>query len=255
MAASKPEVQSKNGTPAEKAVRQDSGKICEFMTYSGREAFKRMRTNAMLALSAEQKKCYVIGVTSGQVSEGKSTVAINLTYSLAELGKRVLLIDGDLRRPSVHEKLKCDNTPGLTEAILGIDKLRKALRRYTSTTDDTHFDFIVSGSLPDNPSELLNSDRFQRILEAACENYDYVILDLPPVNIVIDAVNAAKYTDGMLIVVRENHCPKRVLIECVEQLRYANANILGFVLNGCVESAVKRYRYNQKYYQYYGSAR
>ena len=81
---------------------------------------------------------------------------------------------------------------------------------------------------------------------------DYVIVDLPPVNAVIDAVNVAKHTDGLVVVLREDHCPRYVLNECMEQLRYAKANILGFVMNGCVAGTGKRYQYGQKYYYHYG---
>ena len=80
---------------------------------------------------------------------------------------------------------------------------------------------------------------------------DYVIVDLPPVNAVVDAVNVSKYVDGLVVVIREDHCPRHVLTECMDQLRYAKANILGFVMNGCVAGAGKRYQYyNQKYYRY-----
>ena len=118
---------------------------------------------------------------------------------------------------------------------------------YKSTTDNTRFDIITGGEIPDHPSELLNSTRFQKLMEVVASAYDYVILDLPPVGPVVDAVVVSKITEGLLVVIRENHCPRYALDDCMEQLRYAKANILGFVLNGCVEGASKRYQYNQKY--------
>ena len=226
-----------------------NGKICEYMTYSGREAIKRLRTNVMIALDDGSKKNRIIGVTSAQPSEGKSTVSINLAYSLAELGKTVVLIDGDMRRPTVHESVGINLTPGLSDVLNGSENLNNSIVRYQSTTDQTHFDMITSGAIPDNPSELLNSSRFKKFLEVVSGAFDIVLIDLPPVNTVVDAVNVCQYIDGMIFVIRENHCPNYVLASAIEQLRYAKANILGFVMNGCVEGAGKHYQYKQPYYQ------
>ena len=242
-----PETGAPNVINPKKRDPKRTSKICENLPYSGREAFKRLRTNVLIALNQE-KKCQVIGVTSAQPSEGKSTITINLAYSLAELKKSVLLIDGDMRRPTVHSAVGCEIAPGLSEILSGSQNLKDSIVRYKSRSDDTCFDLIPGGSCPDNPSELLNSSRFQKLLEVVSNVYDYVLVDLPPVNAVVDAVNASKYTDGLVVVIRENHCPRFVLDTCLEQLRYAKANILGFVMNGCVEGSGKRYQYNQPYY-------
>ena len=229
-----------------------TARACEYLTYSGKEAFKRLRTNALIALGESDKKCRIIGVTSAQPSEGKSTVSVNLAYSLAELGKSVLVIDGDMRRPAVHEIVGASQTPGVSEILTGKSGLNEAIVRYKSTTDGTVFDIIPGGEIPDHPAELLNSSRFGKILEVVATVFDYVIVDLPPVNAVIDAVNVSKYVDGLVVVLREDHCPRYVLNECMEQLRYAKANILGFVMNGCIEGAGKHYQYqyrNQPYYR------
>lgn len=247
------EVGERNPVGAEKKKNRRTAKVCEYMTYSGQEAFKRLRTNATIALGENpEKKCSVIGVTSAQPSEGKSTVTINLAYSYAELGKSVLLIDGDMRRPTVHSYINAQISPGLSEVLTGIENLQNAVIRYKSSADGTFFDLIPAGSLPDNPSELLNSSRFQKLIEVASGEYEYIIVDLPPVNAVVDAVSASKFTDGLVVVIRENYCPRSVLASCVEQLQYAKANILGFVMNGCVGGAGKRYHYNSQYYYHYG---
>ena len=227
-----------------------TAKICEYMTFSGREAFKRLRANMMIALSSKQGK--VVGVTSAQAAEGKSTVTINLAYSLAELGGSVMLIDCDMRRPAIHDNVGANQSPGLSDVLMGKVNLNDAVVTYRSSTDDTSYDIVTGGEIPDHPSELLNSGRFQKLIEVVSAAYDYVILDLPPVGPVIDAVVASKCTDGLLVVIRENHCPRFVLDDCMAQLKYAKANILGFVLNGCVEGAEKRYQYNQKYAYSYG---
>ncbi len=228
-----------------------TGKLCEHMTYAAREAFKRLRTNVMMALPEEEgNRCKVIGITSAQPSEGKSTVAVNLAYSLAQLGKSVILVDGDMRCPSLHDKLGIRLEPGLSDLLTKEDKVGTVVVPYKSNEGNTMFNIITAGEIPGNPSELLNSKRFvtlMKMLSSACE---YVILDLPPIDAVVDAVNASKLTDGMIVVVRENNCPRSILADCMEQLKYAKANVLGFVVNGSVEGASKRYQYSNRYYQY-----
>lgn len=242
------EVKQSKQVNADKKNPRLSAKIGEYMTYSGREAFKRLRTNVMIALGEDKgKRCRVIGVTSAQPSEGKSTVSINLAYTIAELGKTVLLIDGDMRRPSIHNAVGEKFSPGLSEVLNGTENLKNTIVRYQSSTNETYFDLVFSGDFPDNPSELLNSSRFQKLIEVVSTVYDVIIIDLPPVNAVVDAVNVSKVTDGLIVVIRENHCPRAILADCMEQLQYAKANILGFVMNGCMEGAGKRYQYSQHY--------
>lgn len=228
-------------------------KICEYMTYSAREAFKRMRTNVLISLGEQSEKGNnIIGITSAQPSEGKSTVSINLAYSLAELGKSVILLDCDLRRPTIHTKMGIQQTVGLTEVLSGNENLAKTPVRYKSTANNVYFDVIVAGKLLENPSELLSSQNFRKVLEMASSTYDVVILDLPPVNVVIDAAVVAQLTDGLVLVIREKHCPRFVLEDCMQQLQYVKANILGFVMNGSVNGAGKRYQYGKAYK--YGNA-
>lgn len=230
-----------------------SGKICEFMTYSAREAFKRLRTNAMISLGEKaEKDTIVIGVTSAQPGEGKSTIAINLAYTLAELGKSVILLDCDLRRPSIHVKMGFSQAPGLTEVLNGVENLKDTVKHYQSSTNNVWFDLITAGDFPENPSEILGSRDFLQLLDVARSAYDMVIMDLPPVNAVIDAAVVSKLTDGLLLVIRENHCPRFVLRDCMEQLQYAKADILGFVLNGSINGAGKRYQYGKAYRYDYG---
>lgn len=228
-------------------------KLCEHMTYSAREAFKRMRTNVLISLGEKSPKGNnIIGVTSAQPSEGKSTISINLAYSLAELGKSVILIDCDLRRPTIHTKMDIQQTIGLTEVLSGNENLGNTPVRYKSSSNNVFFDVIVAGQLLDNPAELLSSQNFRQVLEVVGESYDVVILDLPPVNVVVDAAVVAQLTDGLVLVIRENHCPRFVLKDCMEQLQYVKANILGFVMNGSVNGAGKRYQYGKAYR--YGNA-
>lgn len=250
------DVKEQNYVNGRRKNSQKTARICEYMTYSGREAFKRLRTNVMISLGDKAKgKNNIIGITSAQPSEGKSTVAINLAYSLAELDKSVILLDCDLRRPSIHANIGIPQIPGMTEVLSGEENLSDVAKRYKSTVNDICFDIIVAGVLPNNPSEILSSSRFTRLLEAVSEAYDVVILDLPPVNAVVDAAEVSGVTDGLVVVIRENHCARYVLKDCMEQLQYAKANILGFVLNGSVGGNKryqygKAYRYDNAYYQY-----
>ena len=125
------------------------------------------------------------------------------------------------------------------------------MRHYKSSNSETAFDLIPSGESPKNPSELLNSDRMSKLLETLSTAYDYIVVDLPPIGAVIDAVSVARELDGMLVVIRENSCPRGLLNECMQQLNYANVNILGFVVNGALEGSSKKYQYG-KYGAYGG---
>lgn len=247
------EVKEHNKSRTGKSNPLKSMKLCEYMTYSAREAFKRMRTNVLISLGEQSEKGNnVIGITSAQPSEGKSMISINLAYSLAELGKSVILLDCDLRRPTIHSKMGIQQTVGLTEVLSGSENLNNTLVRYKSSANETCFDVIVAGKLLDNPAELLSSQNFRTVLEAVSKVYDVVILDLPPVNAVIDAAVVARLTDGLVVVLRENHCPRFVLKDCMEQLQYVKANIVGFVMNGSINGAGKRYQYGKAYR--YGNA-
>ena len=234
-------------SPSSDVKRSSHGsQLCENLNYAAKEAFKRLRANVLLALPNITERCAIIGITSAQPSEGKSTVSLNMAYTFAELGKKVLVIDGDLRRPSLHAKLGISQAPGLSNLLSDSNSIGAVIKTYKSKTDETSFDIITNGSIVPNPSEILTSDRMGKLLKALCGAYDYIFLDLPPVGAVIDAVSIGKYSDGMIVVVRENHCPAPVFDDCVEQLRFAGIKILGFVVNGALEGAGKKYQYNYR---------
>ena len=226
--------------------------ICENLRFASKEAFKRLRTNVVMSFAEGEDVCRVIGVTSAQPSEGKSTISLNLAYSLAELGKRVLLVDADMRHPSINIKIGTARSPGLSNLLGDTNSISAAMQEYRSSTDETSFDIVPGGDIPQNPTELLNSHRMERLLTALRSAYDYIIIDLPPVGAVIDAVTLANQTDGMLVVMRENNCPRGVLSDCIDQLNFAHVNILGFVVNGAMEGSGKKYRYGSKYKYGYG---
>lgn len=240
-----------NSTQSVSKSAKGNAPICEHLSFASKEAFKRLRTNLVVSFPADDTSCHLVGITSVQPGDGKSTISLNLAYSLAELGKKTLLIDADLRRASLHEKLGVERVPGLSELIKGnVNDISASVRKYSSSTAE--FDIIPSGELPQNPSELLNSERCAKLFELLSQAYDFIVVDLPPIGAVIDAVSVAKELDGMLVVIRENACPRGLLNECMQQLNYSNVNVLGFVVNGAMEGSSKKYQYGKygKYYSY-----
>ncbi len=197
------------------------------LEFTATEQYKLLRTNLDFTVP-EGIKCPVIGLTSSMSGEGKSTTAVNLSYVLAEKGNKVLLIDGDLRIPSVAKKMNIPSSPGLTDVLMG--KNTHSIKEFKSSVLDTWY-IMPSGDIPPNPSELLGSKRMATALEQLKEAFDYIIIDLPPVNIVSDALSIANLITGMIIVIREEYTEKKELERCFRQLKLSNVNILGCVMN------------------------
>lgn len=222
------------------------------LEFTATEQYKLIRANLDFTIP-ENEKCPVIGVTSSMRGEGKSTTAVNLSYVFAEKGSKVLLIDADLRIPSIAKKLDVESTPGLTD-MLRSKEVRAA--KIQSHLLDNWF-ILPSGDIPPNPSELLGSSRMENVLNQLREIYDYIIIDLPPVNIVSDAISISSLITGMIVVIREEYTEKRELERCFRQLKLSNANILGCVMNEAKTGSgsykkYKKYKY-YKYYRYYQS--
>ncbi len=248
-------MENKNTARAERHSQHGKEPVCEQLSFAAKEAFKRLRTNLVMSFPQEDISCHTVGVTSAQPSDGKSTISINLAFSLAELGKRVLLLDADMRRSTIHEKANIEKTPGLSNLLNGTtNSIAAAIKSYRSSNSDTAFDVIPGGDIIQNPSELLNSERMASLLKALSNNYDYIVIDLPPIGAVVDAVSVSQSIDGMLVVIRENSCPRGLLAECLQQLSYGGTNVLGFVVNGAMEGSGRKYQYG-KYGGYggYGS--
>ncbi|MDD7615508.1 MAG: CpsD/CapB family tyrosine-protein kinase [Clostridiaceae bacterium] len=235
---------------SEKDIKRTLHKNLEFTAI---EQYKILRTNLDFTLP-EDVKCPIIGVTSSMRGEGKSTTAVNLSYVLAEKGSPVLLIDGDLRIPSIAKKMRIDSSPGLTDLLMGHGAHMPDFR---STLLENWF-ILPSGDIPPNPSELLGSRRMEYILNSLRESFDYIIIDLPPVNIVSDALSIASLITGMVVVVREDYTEKKELERCFRQLQLSNVNVLGCILNESKNDggSYKKYRKHKyyKYYKYYQSS-
>lgn len=205
----------------------DSRTLHKNLDFTAAEQYKLLRTNLAFTLP-QNEKCPIIGVTSSLRGEAKSTTSINLSYMLAEKNNKVLLIDGDLRLPSVAKKLDIENTVGLTELLMGQSV---NISDFRSDIHDNWY-ILPSGQIPPNPSELLGSPRMESVLNKLRELFDYIIIDLPPVNLVSDAISISGMLTGIIVVVRQEYCAKKELAHCVRQLKLSNVNILGFVMTG-----------------------
>jgi capsular exopolysaccharide synthesis family protein len=204
------------------------------------EAYRMARTNMLYANVDTQSK--VTLVTSARQSEGKSTTALNLAVSLAELGSRVLIIDADLRRPSVHRMLDLDNRVGLTSSVLSDGLRGQAIQ----PTQIANLHALCSGPLPPNPAELLSTQRMRRLLEKARELYDAVVVDSPPLLAVADPAVLSTMTDFVLLVVDVQTATRQQLGRARETLEQVGSRISGVLLNNLTQDRSSGY-----YYSYY----
>lgn len=211
-----------------------------------KEAYKSLRTNLNFATLGGKNK--VISVTSSVPGEGKTTFSINLAITLSEDGKKVLLIDGDLRNPSIHRylRLKQQKNFGLSHILS------------SGTEGDEGIGFIekfqiyalLSGAIPPNPIELLGSSNFKSLLLSLYNSYDYIIIDTPPVGVVADASVISQASDCVIMVVGQGISTQEYLIKAKKNLENIKANVIGAVLNNYDISVDYKAR-NSDYY-YYG---
>ena len=221
----------------------------EKMDYARREAFNSLRTNLQFCGDDTQ----VIMLTSCTPNEGKSTVSIELARSLSEDGKRVVLIDADLRKSVLvgrHRIHSEEEIFGLSHYLSGQKKLEEVIYE----TDIPKFDMIVAGPVAPNPTELLGKKYFNKMLESLRENYDFVLIDCPPLGWVIDAAVIAPSCDGAILVVASNEISYKYLQEVKKQLEVTGVRILGAVLNKVKVQAGGYYnRYYAGHYKGYYS--
>ena len=213
--------------------------IGEKLGFEGKEAYNLLRTNILYSIKRKERTARVIGMTSSVHGEGKSLTAINLAYSLAESGRKVLLIECDMRLPTLRRKLGQPKCPGLSNLLAGLSEDGEFLRKNVIVNG---LDIIFAGQTPPNPSELLASDNFARLIESVENHYAFIILDLPPVCEVSDALIVSKQVDGLILVVRQDYTRNTDLAYAMRQLGYVDAKILGFVYNDA-SSKVRSYKY------------
>ena len=220
------------------------------MSFSAQEAYKLLRANIMFSFSDEGHG-HVVGITSSVQSEGKSSTASNTAYALSESGAKVLLLECDLRRPSLAVKLGLERMPGLTNLLIGKCQLAAAIQQCALSPS---LDIMTSGDIPPNPSELLASPRMEELVEELRDKYDYIVVDLPPVTVVSDELAMSKLLDGMVVVVRADRSDRQMLAEAIRQLKMVGVRILGFAYRETDDSKKRygyRYKYSKKYYKYY----
>jgi len=218
------------------------------LSFAATEAYKLLRTNIMFSLP-DEGECHVIGITSSVQSEGKSSTACNLAYALAETGCKVLLLEGDLRRPTLATKLGLAKTPGISNLLVSKGEYSETIQQCNLAPN---VDVIASGDIPPNPSELLSSNRMTRLMEQLKKDYQYVIFDLPPITAVADALAIAKLLDGVVMVVKAGVTDQQILSDAMRQLELVNLRILGFVYRDAGSGGTKYgNRYTNKYRKYY----
>ncbi|WP_152657630.1 CpsD/CapB family tyrosine-protein kinase [Oceanobacillus sp. CFH 90083] len=204
------------------------------------EQYRTVRTNLQFA-SVDNEITSML-LTSAGPAEGKSMTTANLAVVYAQQGKKVLLIDADLRKPTIHYTFRLDNLRGLSNILVGETTLEETVE----SSDITNLDVISCGPIPPNPSELLGSRRMQAFIEAAKQKYDMVIFDMPPVLAVTDAQILSNYVDGAILVVRSKKTENDAAKQALEALESVHANVLGVVLND-------RDKKEANYYYYYGN--
>lgn len=215
-----------------------------------REAYNKLRTGLMFCMTKDKDRaCKTIAVTSANPSEGKSLTAANIAISYAMLGKRTLLIDADLRKPTQRRLWKLNVSSGLCDFIAGIRKLELA------KVKELPLWIIGSGTIPPNPSELLSSDRMKAFVAEIAKKYDYVIIDTPPINTVTDAQILSAFVDGVLVVAKSGSTTSDELRAAVDAVERAEGNLCGVVLNDLNMKSVRysyKYKYGDKYGRKYG---
>jgi len=206
------------------------------------ESIRSLRTS--LYFAQLNSKSNILSVTSPGPGAGKSFISLNLAAVLACAGKQVLIIDADLRKGRVQEVFGIDNDLGLSDVIAGEVELNKVIRN----TEIDNLDVITSGSIPNNPSEMLLHNNFSISLKIASEKYDQIIIDSPPVLAVTDATIIGQIADSTLLVVKDGQSPLREIEQSIKRLKQAGVNFRGVVYNG-IKTVSSRYGYG-KYYGY-----
>ena len=204
------------------------------------ESYKSIRTNIMFSLGTSDKK--IIAVSSPNPSDGKSTASANIAIAFAQTDSKVLLIDADMRKPVQHKTFKLSNTKGLSTLIVNMSTPEESIKQ--SVVEN--LDVLTSGPMPPNPSELLSSEQFAKLMKKLAKEYDYIIIDTPPVNVVSDAMVMTNLVSGVVLVVKHKVTTYGDISEALKQFEFAGANMLGFVLND-IQGNRRGYYYNYKY--------
>jgi capsular exopolysaccharide synthesis family protein len=209
------------------------------------EAYRSLRTNLMF--STQQGTPGVLAITSAAASEGKSTSAVNIATVFSQAGNTVLLVDTDLRNPSIHKRLQLDNSKGLTNYLTGQDHIESV----TQSCQIPDVYVITAGPMSPNPVELLASERLDQLLAMAkTDTFDMIILDMPPVLGLADALVISSRADATILSVAMGESKKQAVSGALKRLRHARANIIGTIANKTKQGSGYGYNYNYDYYSY-----
>ncbi|WP_391203022.1 CpsD/CapB family tyrosine-protein kinase [Psychrobacillus sp. L4] len=204
------------------------------------EQFRTVRTNINFSLPSKELKTLLF--TSSSIGEGKSTSAANVAIVFAQEGKKVLLVDADLRKPTMHYTFEKSNTPGLTNLLTGHWHINEVVKE--SGINGLHL--ITCGPIPSNPAELLGSSSMDIFIKEIKERYDMIIFDAPPALSVSDAQILSNKCDGTILVISSGKTEKKNAVKAKEALQTSKANIIGTILNNY------KLEKNHYYYQFYG---
>ncbi|SHK56867.1 CpsD/CapB family tyrosine-protein kinase [Tepidibacter formicigenes] len=206
------------------------------------EAYRNIRTNIQFANIDKNLK--TIMLTSATQGEGKTTTISNIAVTLADLGKKVIVIDCDLRKPKVHKIFKISNTNGITDILLE----NTSYKEYVNKDIIENLHVLTAGQTPPNPAEMLSSNKMKDLIETIKKDYDYVLIDTPPVAVVTDAAIISTFTDGVVLVCASGQVEIDLVKRSKENLKKVNANILGVILNKLPLDISKSYYYYSNYY-------
>ncbi len=210
--------------------------LCQNSPFAVKEAYNAIRTNLLFTQQGE--KCPIFVVTSPTANNGKTINSINLAVSFAQMGKRTLLIDADMRNPTIHRMFSISVKNGLSEILAGLtDNIS------VSKTDVENLSVLTAGKIPPNPAELLSSARMDKLLEFVKEHYDCVFIDTPPINLVTDSTIFAQKVTGYIVIVKTDTTNTHDVKTTVTNIEQIDGNILGFILNDVNSEKKKYYSY------------
>lgn len=223
--------------------------LSEKSPFGIKESYAAIRTQLMF--SGKNEKCPVFAVTSTTAGDGKTLTCVNLAISFAQLNKRILVIDGDMRNPTIHKMFSLSSSNGLSEILAGFSDSVNF-----KSTNVENLTILTAGETPPNPAELLNSEQMDKLLRLIREHFDYVFIDTPPAGMVIDAAVIAQKVTGFVIIVRPGNTDIRNLKTTVSDLEGLGATISGFVCND-VDGKQRNPSgsYGRKYYKKYSYSR
>lgn len=207
------------------------------------EAYKTLRTNMRFSLRSNM--CKKIIICSPMPEEGKSTTSTNLAITIAQMGAKVLLMDCDLRKGRLHRYFNIKSMPGISDVLSGITDVKDVTRK----TANENLHILPMGAIPPNPTELLGSVQMEELLSKLDKIYDYIIIDTPPINVVSDSLSLSKVVDGVILVVKEGETSHPNIVSAIGKYEFAEANLLGFVLNGVTLEQGKRKKSHYYYYR------